>query len=1366
MNVKRVLSFVLAMAMVFSMVPMSVFAEEGEAPVVEEPAAIVEQVEEPAEKPAEEPVEGGDDSEGNQPAAPAEGGDDGEGNEPAAPAEGGEGELTDVPAMLLLRRPGKPGKPDPEPESDPKPEVCGHPLKLGKEYEDPENISCELVLKGNGKEKHYDAVLTGYITVVCEKCGKETDNLEATATVKNNNDKKIKFDIIEENGEKILNNQSDVEGYAKENKLWKLVGDPKCGAEQKQEKPEVTTSNLEDITVNVVGEGGYLIPSLNGNNGEEENKHENEIFIYTDDDNAYYIAKIVIDRKTSYTYEQIEEGGVVGVEFNSKGECVINVKDICENEENGINEIKSITAYVKTKQTKEGFVASFIDALPEGVSFYSAKKELNEYDTGYKAMRHDNKDYTSVNGIEATVIIDNTIKVILGDFYDDTEAKWNDLNKNEQKKYDSFTDYLNKAWAADKENGITVNEDDISEFLNVDAESMEKFGEYDWYVLKLHNDENVWHVDGVVKKKYSVSIERGEGVASGENNLGSYISGKTVEFTVKAKEGYVIDEVTADNAEVTNLGEGKYSVTVGDKDIKITATAAKLYTITASAENGTVNGQYPASVKSGDTFEFTVTPDEGYEVDKVTVTTEKEQGGYGHGHHYPYNPYYGLPNGPKPASKNVVELTADDGIYSFEVTKDAEINATFKLKEYEVTTDVAYGAKIVETIEGTYEHFDKVEFTVELDETYYGLVSVKANEEVLTADENGKYSFTVTDNTEVTVETSEIFYDVTFEGENFTVEGDYTAIKPLYNATFSVKANDGYRLVSVKLGENELTADENGKYTVNMDSDKTVTVETVKTYTVTVIDSKGGKVTYPNGEALPAAVDAGSTLNIKAAPNNHNRLVKVIVNNEEVATNNGFYTISNINNDIMITAEFDFVAKIFVRKDGGKVLEVTSENKKVGYPTNEYTHIGEATISGELFKAVYNYTTLANEDFTEFVAKYPDDIDVKLNENATNKNGYTYYVLKNEADCWHIDAVNNYAVTVDPKSFGTVITVNGEELAGDEKVVVPAGTKVEYAVAPIALEGVQVHEAFVNGTKSNKSGSIEVYSDVAIKGTAKVMVDFFLANDGVIRENVTTKNLSEMVKSVRGDYTRYGCGYIKGDFAKMIINEGYYSMKIEQGKFEDTAINGIFSFDFWSSYGESIYNHEPWFVIKYNSGRWRVEGALNNTVTYIVNGDFADAPEAPAVAKVSYNGSHTIDTEYGVEDITVANGTWSFDGWYLDGALYEVASIENIKSNIELVGEWKFTANPPVYSGGDDDSSGGGSGGGGGRVVWTNGDYTEDVVTINDEEVPLAAAPMMMTIIDEEVPLGFLPQTGGSAQFLPATCAVEADLRVREEEEE
>ena len=549
MNVKRVLSLLLAMAMVFSMLPMSVLADELGTPA--EGTAIVGQVEEKkeesAEEPAaEEPVVEEPTAEEPVPTEPV-GGNEGEEQEPAAEDEESqttegdelvaEGEtIAEAPAVMMLAA-RKPDNKDDElvdnGDADDHGNNGNHGQKICGERLTTKDDVQDVVLTESDKNKK--VIITGTQKVVCPVHGEYDVTESVYVNVKKGDD------------EESLKKAGEAE-------IKKMLEGSKCKKGAEPDNDSGSTTNLEDIALKLVVDGetaaetgyvenqekyGFFIPSL-----VNPENNEGMVFVSVDAD-AYYIEKIVLGGK-SFT----EDDAISGIEFNDD-QCDIDVWALCEDEENGINEINSITAYVKTKQTAEGFAASIINDLPDTVKFFSYENENEEYETGYKTKRNGTAGYTDVNGIDAAVKVDSEIiKDILVQFYEDTEANYTG-------KKSDWADYLKKAWTSNNENGININEDDLGALLDIDAESMGKFNEYEWYILKKHCDVNAWHMDGVAKPKYSVKYVVDD-VTINESEPTVEGTVITVIDTIPTKEGSEFVEYVFAGWATTKGGEVEY----------------------------------------------------------------------------------------------------------------------------------------------------------------------------------------------------------------------------------------------------------------------------------------------------------------------------------------------------------------------------------------------------------------------------------------------------------------------------------------------------------------------------------------------------------------------------------------------------------------------------------------------------------------------------------------------------------------------------------------------------------------------------------------------------------------------------------------
>lgn len=156
-----------------------------------------------------------------------------------------------------------------------------------------------------------------------------------------------------------------------------------------------------------------------------------------------------------------------------------------------------------------------------------------------------------------------------------------------------------------------------------------------------------------------------------------------------------------------------------------------------------------------------------------------------------------------------------------------QLARTVALPEGEGYTITPVEGFSTEALEG-----DSFQFTVEAAEGYR-IDSVLAGQTELAADEDGVYTITVTGDVTITVNASRITYRVTLpESDNYTVaaaEGYTTTVAHGDPFQFTVEAAEGYQIDSVLAGQTELTADEDGVYTITVTNDVAITVSASST---------------------------------------------------------------------------------------------------------------------------------------------------------------------------------------------------------------------------------------------------------------------------------------------------------------------------------------------------------------------------------------------------------------------------------------------------------------------------------------------------------------------------------------------------------
>ena len=198
------------------------------------------------------------------------------------------------------------------------------------------------------------------------------------------------------------------------------------------------------------------------------------------------------------------------------------------------------------------------------------------------------------------------------------------------------------------------------------------------------------------------------------------------------------------------------------------------------------------------------------------------------------------------------------------------------------------------------------------------------------------------------------FYALTVEDNGATVTvmagetavDDLSAIAEGTELTVSVEAPAHYTVAAVKLGEEALTANEDGTYTITMDADKTLTVELAAINFGVTVEANGATVVFRNGEEVVedlTAILEGTELTFTVvAP--EGKVVESVKAGEEVLTpsEEGVYTIT-VDADKTITVTLadaapvaNMAADLFTRESwwsGSDSRVVISEEL---YLTREY----------------------------------------------------------------------------------------------------------------------------------------------------------------------------------------------------------------------------------------------------------------------------------------------------------------------------------------------------------------------------------------------------------------------------------------------
>lgn len=375
--------------------------------------------------------------------------------------------------------------------------------------------------------------------------------------------------------------------------------------------------------------------------------------------------------------------------------------------------------------------------------------------------------------------------------------------------------------------------------------------------------------------------------------------GTDFKFKVTPDEHYHVTSVKVGETTLTPDAEGVYTLSKVAGATTIKAVAEKdAFKVNFAGEHFTATahtGFNKDDVKYGDSFKFTVTPEEHYHIVSVKVgetTLTAEDGVYTltrveanqtvtvlteidsfaisfSGEHITATPMEGYdPNKVNygadfkftvaaEAHYSVVSvkdgdtlLTATEGVYTLtNVTKATTITLTAELDTHTVTF-TGEGYEVIE-VEGfnknSIVHGGKYSFKLKANEHTH-ISSVKVGDNVLTTDGAGTYTISnIVDNIKVAVTTAEDTYKLTLpSNETYTItlaeEGlDLNAVTYSKEVKFKVTPAKYYSVTAVKLNDNALTVGEDGYYLVkNQVFDATIAVKTAKNKATVTFDSNGG----------------------------------------------------------------------------------------------------------------------------------------------------------------------------------------------------------------------------------------------------------------------------------------------------------------------------------------------------------------------------------------------------------------------------------------------------------------------------------------------------------------------------------------------
>lgn len=439
-------------------------------------------------------------------------------------------------------------------------------------------------------------------------------------------------------------------------------------------------------------------------------------------------------------------------------------------------------------------------------------------------------------------------------------------------------------------------------------------------ISNVQDDVNI-EVQNVVKNKYSATIPTGTGyiiktVAGYDAN--NILHGNSFKFNLEAQDGYSASDFTVSVSNGTLTQNGNlYTVSniTSDFTIQVYNGSVGVYTVSLTNTSGVsiVPKQGGFTVNAGDSFEFTITAETGFDISNIEVY------------------YY------RGEAQTSTKITPSSGVYTIE-----NINTNIKIQINGVTSskrainvlDARFTIEPINTDVCFVDDGEDFVFIVKIKEGYQAPdMVVKANGVVLPAS-NGQYTIiNVTTNQIISVEgivaktctvtmPTGAGYTITkTDGSSFT-SSDLTNIA--YGTEFSFKLTvlDSYTgSCVVKAGSTTLTPSDGVCYTFTVKGNTQITVTglQMRQFAVTLPSEDGVQFKSIAGTIISgtSTVNYGEEFKFKVEITDSTiQSVTVKVNGSTIIANSGIYTISNIIENKQIT--------VSVTKDTSYTVSVTN----------------------------------------------------------------------------------------------------------------------------------------------------------------------------------------------------------------------------------------------------------------------------------------------------------------------------------------------------------------------------------------------------------------------------------------------------------
>ena len=426
---------------------------------------------------------------------------------------------------------------------------------------------------------------------------------------------------------------------------------------------------------------------------------------------------------------------------------------------------------------------------------------------------------------------------------------------------------------------------------------------------------------------YAVHITCGSnGTVTADSETVAY--GQSISFTITPNEGYMIEEVLYNGNDVTNkVKNGKYTVTnvQGEVHLSVTFKIAEFNISVVCGEGGSVTSS-AQFVGYGESVTFTITPDEGREIESVILNGVDITNDVVNGQYTVYN------------IKDHIVLTVSFGYGDIAMEISCSQGCQIQINDVmlgsgELSTLIQYGSDVTICL---------------YPDRGYSIAFVTINgEDVTSKFENNTYVMrNVTEHKNIKVVATRTSYQIeVIESEGGTILASSTTVIPGGSVTFTLLPDEGYEVVNVFMnGENITDRFINGTYTIEtVRTDISIQATfAAKHYTITCNYNEGGILMSSVSD-----VAHGGNATIIVIPNDSYVLASLLVNGVDMTNkvDNNVLVLQNIHENLVIVARFeniDAVNSVYAKATTVKKVKdgILVNSAPVGKLLNVYTMAG------------------------------------------------------------------------------------------------------------------------------------------------------------------------------------------------------------------------------------------------------------------------------------------------------------------------------------------------------------------------------------------------------------------------------------------